>query len=319
MNHFDLFNGDADGLCALQQLRLHTPIDDAHLITGVKRDIALLQRVEAQAGDSLTVLDLSLDKNREALLRLLELGCSIDYIDHHFAGEIPSHPLLTTTIDTSPEICTSLLVDQRLAGAYRSWAVAGAFGDNFHEMARRAAQPLGLNAEQLESLSELGTCLNYNGYGLELEDLLFHPAALAMAMRPYNDPLDFIRSERAYQTLREGYHDDIGRAEALRPEQSSNQSALFILPDEPWARRVSGVYGNLLARVYPQRAHAILTLMDNGGYRVSVRAPLTTRQGADLLCREFPSGGGREAAAGINELPAAQFDHFAARFRASFD
>jgi hypothetical protein len=318
MNHFDVFNGDADGLCALQQLRLHTPIDDAHLVTGVKRDIALLQRVEAQAGDSLTVLDLSLDKNRDALLRLLELGCGIDYIDHHFAGEIPNHPLLTTTIDTAPEICTSLLVDQRLAGAYRGWAVAGAFGDNFHEMARRAAQPLGLNAEQLESLSELGTCLNYNGYGLELDDLLFHPAALAMAMRPYSDPLDFIHNERAYQTLRTGYHDDIGNAEALCPEQSSDQSALFILPDEPWARRVSGVYGNLLARVYPQRAHAILTRMDNGDYRVSVRAPLTTRQGADLLCREFPSGGGREAAAGINELPATQFDHFAARFRASF-
>ncbi|MCW8918104.1 MAG: acetyltransferase [Gammaproteobacteria bacterium] len=314
MSHYDVFNGDADGLCALQQLRLHTPVDNAILITGVKRDIALLQRVEAAAGDTLTVLDISLDKNREALRRLLDLGCHIDYIDHHFAGEIPSHPHLTTTIDTAPEICTSLLVDHRLAGGYRGWAVAGAFGDNFHEMARRVAQPLGLNDEQLESLSELGTCLNYNGYGVALDDLFFHPAALATAMRPYRDPLDFIASERVYQTLREGYHDDIGHAEALRPEQGNDRGALFILPDEPWARRISGVYGNLLARVYPERAHAILTRMENGSFRVSVRAPLTTRQGADLLCREFTGGGGRQAAAGINELPPQQYDYFMKRF-----
>jgi hypothetical protein len=92
-----------------------------------------------------------------------------------------------------------------------------------------------------------------------------------------------------------------------------------MMPDEPWARRVSGVYGNSLARRYPQRAHAILTHMENGSFRVSVRAPLSTRQGADLLCREFPSGGGREAAAGINELAQENYTHFVTRFRAIFD
>lgn len=319
MSHYDVFNGDADGLCALQQLRLHAPIDDAILITGVKRDISLLQQVKAGAGDGITVLDLSLDKNRDALLRLLDAGCHIDYIDHHFAGEIPNHPQLTTTIDTSPETCTSLLVNQLLNGAHRGWAVTGAFGDNFHEIAQRTAEPMGLSHDQLEALNELGTCLNYNGYGTDINDLFFHPAALARAMRPYHNPLDFIASEKAYQILHQGYHDDMGRAEALRPEQSSKTTALIIMPDEPWARRVSGVYSNLLARVYPERAHAILTRMENGNFRVSVRAPLSTRQGADLLCREFPNGGGRQAAAGINELPQADYDHFVTRFRAIFD
>jgi hypothetical protein len=320
MSHYDVFNGDADGLCALQQLRLYAPIDDAILITGVKRDISLLQQVKAGAGDGVTVLDLSLDKNRDALLRLLDAGCHIDYIDHHFAGEIPSHPQLTTTIDTSPETCTSLLVNQLLNGAHRGWAVTGAFGDNFHEMARRTAEPMGLNHDQLKALNELGTCLNYNGYGTDIDDLFFHPAALARAMRPYHDPLDFIASENAYQILHQGYHDDMEHAEALRPEQSSKATALIIMPDEPWARRVSGVYSNLLARIYPERAHAILTRMEHSNnFRVSVRAPLSTRQGADLLCREFPNGGGRPAAAGINELPQADYDHFVARFRAIFD
>jgi len=41
MIHFDVFNGDADGICALTQLRNAQP-REAELITGVKRDINLL-------------------------------------------------------------------------------------------------------------------------------------------------------------------------------------------------------------------------------------------------------------------------------------
>ena len=50
IRYFDVFNGDADGLCALQQLRLAEP-RAAELVTGAKRDIELLARVDAQAGD----------------------------------------------------------------------------------------------------------------------------------------------------------------------------------------------------------------------------------------------------------------------------
>ena len=47
--HFDVFNGDADGIIALTQLRLAEP-KDSQLITGIKRDIALLSQVDvAQA------------------------------------------------------------------------------------------------------------------------------------------------------------------------------------------------------------------------------------------------------------------------------
>ncbi len=318
MSHYDVYNGDADGLCSLQQLRLHVPIDDAILVTGVKREISLLQRVNGAAGDTITVLDVSLDKNREALLQLLESGCHIDYFDHHFAGDIPLHPNLNTTIDTSPETCTSLLVNSALAGEHAAWAVVGAFGDNFHDAARRTAVAMGLPSEQLTSLNELGTYINYNGYGVDIDDLIFHPEALAKAMRPYHNPLDFISSEKAYQVLQEGYHSDMSHAEALRPEESCESCALVILPDEPWARRVSGVYSNLLARVYPDRAHAILTRMSNGNFRVSVRAPLNNRVNADVLCREFPNGGGRSAAAGINELTQQDYSRFLARFHAIF-
>lgn len=314
MSHYDVFNGDADGLCALQQLRLEKPIDDAVLITGVKRDIALLQQVDAGTGDSVTVLDISLDKNREALEKVLAAGASVDYVDHHYAGEIPQHDKLSTHIDTSPETCTSLLVNDILGGARLAWAVAGAFGDNFHDAARSAAAPLALEDAQLDTLCELGTCLNYNGYGTSIDDLFFHPKELALKLRPYADPFDFVSNEPAYRTLRDGYNDDMAKAEALQAEFTEAGRALFIMPDAPWSRRVSGVYGNLLARNHPQRAHAILTALEDGAYRVSIRAPLDKRSGADELCREFPSGGGRAAAAGINRLEAGDYERFLERF-----
>jgi len=319
MSHYDVFNGDADGLCALQQLRLQHPIEGAQLVTGVKRDISLLARIDATLGDSVTVLDISLDKNREALQALLEKGVTVEYFDHHFAGEIPSHAHLTTHIDTSPETCTSLLVNDFLQGARRAWAVTGAFGDNFHEAARRAAEPLELEEAQLDALCQLGTCLNYNGYGTDIADLFFHPQALAELLRPYANPFDFIANEPAYRTLSEGYADDLAKAEALEPEFIRDRQALYVMPDAPWSRRVSGVYGNLLARNHPQRAHAILTRLDDGAFRVSIRAPLSTKTGADELCRQFPTGGGRAAAAGINRLEAAEYDHFVAQFLRQFD
>src|SRR5450755_1583072 len=89
MRYIDVFNGDADGICALQQLRLADPVDST-LVTGLKRDIALLDPVRAGDGDLVTVLDVSLDRNRAALERLLEAGAVVHYFDHHFAGDTPS-------------------------------------------------------------------------------------------------------------------------------------------------------------------------------------------------------------------------------------
>ena len=48
--------------------------------------------------------------------------------------------------------------------------------------------------------------------------------------------------------------------------------------------------------------------------QVSVRAPLERPAGAAALCLEYPGGGGREAAAGINHLPMDAVGAFAERF-----
>lgn len=315
MTHYDIFNGDADGICALHQLRLACPAD-SRLITGVKRDITLLERVVAKPGDKITVLDVSLDKNREALLALLERGAHVVYFDHHFSGDIPVHRGFEVHIDRAPDICTSLLVDRFLQGRYRIWAVVGAFGDNLRQSALRAAESLGLNAGQLAALQSLGECLNYNGYGEIVADLHFPPDELYRKVHGYADPFAFIAEEPAYRRLQQGYAEDLAKAEALVPEFATGRSALYFLPDEAWSRRVSGSFGNRLAQAWPNRAHALLTRRPDG-YTVSVRAPLVALAGADELCLRF-EGGGRKAAAGINCLPEARVEEFVAEFRAAW-
>jgi len=314
MTYFDVFNGDADGICALHQWRLAKP-QESTLVTGVKRNIALLQAVEANAGDQVLVLDISLDKNREALQRLLVAGASVDYFDHHFAGDIPDHPCMTSHINTAANVCTSLLVNQHLHGKYLLWAVTAAFGDNLFDAAVDAAKPLDLNDGQLKQLETLGTLLNYNGYGVTEDDLFFHPADLYRDLQPFENPFDFISQSTAYAVLADGYASDMAKAAELAIESNDAATALVMLPNEVWTRRVSGVYGNALAREYPNRAHALLTLMDDGSYRISVRAPLNRKTGADALCMQFPTGGGRKAAAGVNALPANMLDDFIHAFK----
>jgi len=164
MAYIDIFNGDADGICALTQLRNAEPRQST-LITGVKRDIALVAKANVTAGDQITALDLSFDKNRDGVLKALEAGAEIFYVDHHFAGKIPDSDRLTTIIDTDSNVCTSLLVNGYLGGKYVEWAVTGAFGDNLKASARTIAAPLSLSEEQLAFLQNLGVYMNYNAYG----------------------------------------------------------------------------------------------------------------------------------------------------------
>ena len=244
MAQIDIFNGDADGICALTQLRNAEPVQST-LITGVKRDIALVAKAEVAAGDRITALDLSFDKNRDGVLKALEAGAEVFYVDHHFAGDIPESDKLTTIIDPDPNVCTSLLVNGYLKGRHVEWAVTGAFGDNLKASARTIAGPLDLSQAQLTLLENLGVYMNYNGYGSSVEDLHFAPAELFGLVRPYPTPFEFVEeAPAAFEKLESGYRDDMASAAAVKPTRETEKTAVVILPDEPWARRVSGVYSN---------------------------------------------------------------------------
>ena len=318
MATIDIFNGDADGICALIQYRLARPCD-SELITGVKRDIKLLNKITANKGDRITVLDISMEKNSAALQQALKAGAKVFYVDHHLSGDIPDHPALTAIIDTSPDTCTSLLVDNYLKGKYREWAIVAAFGDNMTKSAEKYACTLSLNKKEVAQLKRLGISVNYNGYGNTISDLHFPPATLFKEMVAYTSPLDFINdSQSVYQALQDGYDHDIAKTNNLKPEINKEHIAVYRLPDKDWARRVSGVFGNQLANQYPERAHAVLTQHPDNGYIVSVRAPLNNLNHAGELCKQFANGGGRRGAAGINQLPENELDRFIQLFEQTY-
>ncbi|MGH8741752.1 MAG: acetyltransferase, partial [Burkholderiales bacterium] len=125
--------------------------------------------------------------------------------------------------------------------------------------------------------------------------------------------------DEAFRVLCGGYDSDLRRAAALLPAHASPHAALYALPQARWARRVSGVLANRLAREAPARAHAVLTPNSRGGFVVNVRAPMERPRGAAALCLAFATGGGREAAAGINHLEASEVERFTRQFFDHFE
>ncbi|WP_372880547.1 DHH family phosphoesterase [Psychromonas sp.] len=302
--NYDIFNGDADGIISLLQLRLATPQQN-ELVTGVKRDINLVAQVNANPGDKLTVLDISMEKNIEGVQAALAKGAEVFYADHHRAGEIPDHQNLDANIDLDANTCTALIIDKLLDGQFHEWAITAAYGDNLISKADQLAADAGLSSVQAEQLKELGTLINYNGYGAKIDDLHFHPASLFQSLLKYVSPLDVIADPKSpFIQLQQAYQSDMAEALAIQANHRSPVLSVYILPDAPWARRIGGVYGNLLANQDPNSAHAVLTENADGSYLVSLRAPLNNKQGAGDICSQFVTGGGRAAAAGINKLPA---------------
>ena len=312
--HYDVFNGDADGIIALLQLRLsqkEKQPKESTLITGVKRDISLLKQVDINTASSATVLDISLEKNNDALIPLLENKVSIFYVDHHRTGNIPSSEYLKTLINTDANTCTSLLVNNYLKGEFVTWAIAAAFGDNMENSAQTLAEQNNFTTTQQSLLKELGVYINYNGYGRSVEDLHFHPTDLFNKLKNYVDPFTLINEHGSVFTqLKEAYLADMNQAENADILVDNKSFKAVELADEPWARRVSGVFGNELANISPDKAHAVLTLNADSSYTISLRAPLNNKQGAGDLCASFPTGGGRAAAAGINALPQEMLSDF---------
>ena len=232
MRHIDICNGDADGLCAVLQWRLHAP-GEASLVTGLKRDIALLDRVQAAPGDELLVCDISMQRNRVALLRLLEQGARVRYFDHHAAPDIPAHPNLEAHVEFSSRVCTSLLMDRHLGGAHRAWALVGAYGDNLTEVADALAVAAGLASQDRDRLRLLGEAINYNAYGEDEQDVHVTPARLYGIMARYHDPLELLAHEPVAQQLDALRRADLELGEDLAPHWENDSACVVVLPDAP--------------------------------------------------------------------------------------
>jgi hypothetical protein len=327
--YIDVFNGDADGIFSLIQLRKAFPVSASSqiLVSGVKRDNALLARIsDEQAADAVVhALDISFDKNTDDLRRILSLGASVFYCDHHQARTLFEHERLQCLIDFAPTVCTGLLMNVYLEGRQQLWAIAAAFGDSLNSVAEAECAALGLSSVDVSALRELGVLVNYNGYGASVADLHYDPVDLYTALMPYDSPLAAVADTAAdspFAVLRRGYAEDMAAAAAAEVVACDDVVRAVVLPCEPWARRISGTLGNDLAHANPSQAIVIATPNDSGAasvsgetMTVSLRAPKTRLEGAGDICAGFATGGGRAGAGGVNALPVGELDAFVAAVR----
>ncbi len=268
------FNGDADGICSMVQWGLVHGLE-GKTITGVKRDIDLLRKINPESGEEIICMDISLARNHSTARELCERGFKITWFDHHLAGE----PIdgLDAHIDTSSNVCTAKIVENFL-GVESDWAQVALHGDG-----------LSVHSSKPE-FKELGELLNYNGYGANLEDLHFHPDVLMRLCLESKTPGEFLQTP-AFETLKEGFADDMKNVESI-----NEVDGIYLLPNEAWARRVVGVVAHRINSTGPG-PHVIA--IDKGQ---TLQVSLRGDEGIGDICSMF-GGGGRATAGGIDELP----------------
>ena len=313
MTNYDVFNGDTDGIFAWHQLRLTHP-RDAEIITGVKRDVNLASKVNAEDGDLVTIMDVSHAKNRKDVQRILDSGAIIEYFDHHDPKELIEHPNITYHINTEPNISTGLIVNSHVNGQNRLWSIATAFGDNHLDLAMNMAKSESLSDEQVLILKQIGLVVNYNSYGQTIEDLFYSPEEIAEVVRACgSDIFKFLEQGDIFSTLLENFNADMSSAVCQEPFSISENGVIYTLPNEAWTHRIMGSFSNHLVSTNKNLACAIAVLNSDGTYRISVRSSINNPHGAGNLCGNF-GGGGREKAGGINNLPASDMNTFKEEF-----
>ena len=271
------YNGDADGICSMVQWGLVHGVD-GNRITGVKRDIELLDRINPSKDDEVIVMDISLARNHSLAQKFAQNGANITWFDHHLAGE--NIESISTHIDTSDNVCTARIVEQHL-GVESSWAQVALHGDG---LSKHSSIP---------EYRELGELLNYNGYGADLTDLHFHPDDLMMLCLESKTPEQFMLST-AFEKLKEGFDSDMSNADSI-----VEKDGFFLLPNEAWARRVVGVMAH---RINEKGSGPHVIAIDKGNaFQISIRG----KSGIGELCAMF-GGGGRATAGGIDNLPKAE-------------
>ena len=267
------YNGDADGICSMVQWGLVHGIE-GHRITGVKRDIRLLDRITPQVGDDIVVMDISLARNHD-LASALSQEHPIRWFDHHLAGE--KIEAIECHINTGPNVCTARMVESYL-GVESDWAQVALHGDG---LSQHSTMP---------EFKELGELLNYNGYGSTLSDLHIHPDELMLACLQAGTPQQFMQTE-VFANLRNGFAMDMEKSASIKMD-----SGIHMLPDEPWARRVVGV---LAHRINESGSGPHVIAIDKGE---TLQVSLRGQQGIGELASMF-GGGGRATAGGIDSLP----------------
>lgn len=311
---YDFFNGDADGMISLHQYRTFIP---RHTIkhTGLKRDIDLLRYAANIKDTTLYAFDLSLKTNEQHVWRALGNNNTLVWFDHHTPGDLNNHAHVSAHIDTNPNTCTSWIVDKYLDGLYRPWTIAGAYGDNLHELAQE------INPEfsdtHMQVLQTLGETLNYSGYGDTEADLVSHPLETFTDMSKYKSPFEYVNRSKLYRKIKSQFDKDQQSLSESHVVLEHKCGYVYLLPEGACSARFSGIYSNKLVNDNPDKAFVILTIKRDG-FKASIRSPLNNPHGADALAERFETGGGRAKAAGINFLSTDDLDKLKSEFVSVF-
>ena len=259
MTLFYAFNGDADGLCALQQLRLADP-RDATLVTGVKRDIQLLRRVNAAAGDEVTVLDISLDQNRDDLLPAAGSGRFGSLFRPPLRGRAAAAP--RTSRRTSRNRPTSARA--RWSTAISPAAIARGPSSRPSATTCRSSpsrwpRPPASTRRRPPRWSGSASASTTTPTGMPSAISASIPRIWRSRCCRSRIPMEFVRRSPAYARLGARYEEDMQQARALKPARQVPGATMVVLPDEAWARRAIGVLANELTQAQPDCAIAILS------------------------------------------------------------
>ena len=310
MKYYDFFNGDADGIISLHQFRLQFP-RKSELFTGVKRDVKLLRHVVDIKNATFTVFDISLLSNSDYIKGILQNNNKVSWFDHH-EGDTDLGDNFSIRVDADPNCCTNILVDKYIDGLHRPWTICGAYGDNLHEQAEKL-NPC-FNKTKMLELKEIGETLNYNGYGNEESDLTVHPKDVYLDIQKYRSPFQYKKMSEIYNKINTQMKLDEAELNSSEILHTSETGKIILLPDTKASIRYSGIYSNKQTTDNPSKAFAILTNINEDAYRISIRSPKSNPVGASKLALSFPTGGGREKAAGINELPKKELKNFIEKF-----
>ena len=316
MVYYDFFNGDADGIISLHQYRMHHP-QNSEVFTGVKRDVKLLRHCVDIHSSKFTVFDISLLSNKDYVDKILSNGNTIRWFDHHEPGDIELGENFEIFVNADPNCCTNILVDKFLEGLYRPWTICGAYGDNLHEQAEKLNP--NFSSENMRKLKEIGETLNYNGYGNKESDLTVHPKDVYLDIKNYESPFQYRKKSEVYNKIFTQMKSDESELSSSEIIHDSDIGKVILLPNSTASIRYSGIYSNQQTTNSPNKAFAILTLVGDDNYRISIRSPKNNPYGASKLALQFPTGGGREKAAGINELPINQLKNFIEKFEKVYD
>ena len=286
-------------------------------MTGVKRDIALLERAEvgrAGPGDLVTVLDVSLDRNRAALLGAAGarragalLRSSLRGRDSVAPRPGGAHRRIARRVHQHPGRPPPGRALPQLGGGggLRRRPGPGGARPGRHDPARRGRAGKAARARPQPQLQRLrgdrGRPAGAAGAPVRRARQVRRSAAVRRRQRPLRAPEQGTARRprgRGRRWRRAGRGPAAWSWSCPRAMEPARERDARQPPCRP-ASQAGGRGARAARRAATSSACAL---------------PAGARCSADEFCRAFPGGGGRKEAAGIDLLPAGEVDAFVVRF-----